>query len=128
MLILALQLLAVSSCGDLCSPEAVDLYARLKALAASNRYQSERAAFLVRTDAGLRAVMWQAGELTEAVYRGPVPKRCLAVIHTHPAIAPQPSRQDIAEARRLRMPIVVVTSGSVIAALPDGTIRPLARF
>ena len=124
MLIVALQIvatLASADCGELCSEEAARHYARLNAAAAMTRRDSERAAFLVRANNGrLRAIVWQAGEAAEASYKGPIPAGCIAIIHTHPIAAPQPSRRDLAEAQRIRMPIVVITPDSVTVARTDG--------
>ena len=115
MLLLALLI-------DLYSPEAVQHYARLNAAAALTRRDSERAAFLVRRDDGtLRTIAWQAGDTTEASYKGRIPVGCIAIIHTHPIAAPHPSRRDLAESQRLNLPIVVITPDGVTAALPDGS-------
>ena len=127
MLAIAL-LLAVSAdaCGELCHTDAVEQYARLNALASMTRHESERAAFLVRgPDGRLTTVAWKAGDRAEASYTGRVPPQCVAVIHTHPPEAPQPSKQDVAEARRIGLPIVVITAQSVTVATPQGTTRQL---
>jgi proteasome lid subunit RPN8/RPN11 len=116
-------LLAVSANAskELFQPDAVEQYARLNALASTTRYESERAAFLVRRlDGGLTTVVWQARDHAEASYVGRIPLRCVAVIHTHPPVAPQPSKQDMAEARRIGLPIIVITPQSVIVATPQG--------
>src|SRR5439155_3487477 len=105
---------------ELCHSDALEQYVRLNALASMTRYQSERAAFLVRRpDGRLTTLAWQAGENAEASYTGSIPLRCVAVIHTHPARSPQPSKHDLAEARRIGLPIVVITPQSVIAATPQ---------
>jgi hypothetical protein len=119
VLVLFLQLFASA---ELASADAALHYARLNALAASTRRDSERAAFLVRRDDGrLGAIAWQPGGTTEAAYRGRIPPGCLAILHTHPAAAPEPSRRDRAESARLRLPIVVITPDRVTAAMPDGS-------
>ena len=121
-------LLAVSAstCGELCQPDAIAQYGRLNALASLKRYESERAAFLVRrSDGGLTTVPWHAGEHAKASYTGRVPARCVAIIHTHPKIAPRPSAHDLAEAQRLGLPIVVITSQSITVATPKGTTEQL---
>jgi proteasome lid subunit RPN8/RPN11 len=124
MFIMALHFavtLTAADCGYLCSEEAVGHYARLNARAALTRRDSERAAFLVRTNDGeLRAIVWQAGQATEASHKGPIPARCVAIIHTHPTAAPHPSRRDLAEAQRIQLPIVVITPDSVTVARTDG--------
>ncbi len=118
--------LSAGACGDLCTTGAVEHYAQLNALAALTRYDSERAAFLVRrVDGRLVVVAWPAGGPADAEYRGRIPLGCVAVIHTHPSRTPQPSRRDIAEARRIGIPIVVITSQSVTVAMPTGATAQL---
>ena len=116
----AVLLLAVS--GELSQTDAVEQYARLNALAALTRYESERAAFLVRRlDGRLTIVPWPSGDRVEASYVGRIPQRCVAVIHTHPLKSPQPSKHDVLEAQRIGIPIVVITPQSVTVATPEGT-------
>ena len=120
--------LAVSAgtCGELCQPDAIAHYGRLNALASLKRYESERAAFLVRrADGGLTTIPWHAGENAKASYTGRIPARCIAIIHTHPPAAPRPSAHDLAEARRLGLPIVVITSEVITVATPKGTAEQL---
>jgi proteasome lid subunit RPN8/RPN11 len=120
--IVLLLAVATDVCGELCRVDAVEQYARLNALAAMTRYERERAAFLVRLpDGRLTTVPWRAGENAEASYTGHIPRRCVAVIHTHPATAPRPSKHDTSEATRAGLPIVVVTPQSVTVAMPQGT-------
>jgi proteasome lid subunit RPN8/RPN11 len=125
MLTIVLPFLAALTsgpCEELCHAEAARHYAQLNATAALTRRDSERAAFLVRSNDGrLRAIPWQPGDAIEASHKGPVPARCIAIMHTHPIAAPQPSRRDVAEAQRIRLPIVVITPDSVTVALTDGT-------
>ena len=117
---------AVSSCGELCSDEAVRHYAMLNAVAGLTRRDLERAAFLVHDDKGrLRAIAWLAGETTEASYKGRIPARSIAIVHTHPIAAPQPSRRDIAEAQRIQLPIVVITPDRITVATRDGNTTQL---
>jgi proteasome lid subunit RPN8/RPN11 len=118
--------LTLASCGELCSTEAIQLYARLNAAAAMARHESELGAFLVRrSDGHLTALRWQPGEAAGATYTGRIPPGCIAIIHTHPIVAPQPSRHDIAEALRLRLPIVVITPQAISVATPEGTTTQL---
>jgi proteasome lid subunit RPN8/RPN11 len=48
-----------------------------------------------------------------ATYRGRIPDRTLAIIHTHPNARPNPSPDDIATAQKLGMPVYVVTRSMV---------------
>jgi proteasome lid subunit RPN8/RPN11 len=41
-------------------------------------------------------------------------------VHTHPKDTPDPSPQDREEARRLNLPVLVVTPRGVVAAMPSG--------
>ena len=121
-------LLAVSgnASGELFQGDAVNQYVRLNALASKTRYESERAAFLIRRpDGRLTTIAWQAGDTAEASYTGRIPLRCVAVIHTHPVVAPQPSKHDTAEAQRIGLAIIVITPQSVTVATPQGTTRQL---
>lgn len=81
----------------------------------------ERAAFLVRNEeGGLELVPWQFGaESMRAAYRGAVPAGTVAIIHTHPNGLPYPSRGDAELARRLALPVYVLTRHSV--SFTDGS-------
>jgi len=119
--IILLLAISTDACGELCHNDAVEQYAHLNALAAMRRYESERAAFLVRRlDGRLTIVAWPPGDHADASYTGRIPPGCVAVIHTHPAASPQPSKQDMAEAQRIGVPIVVITPQSVTVATPEG--------
>jgi proteasome lid subunit RPN8/RPN11 len=122
MFAIILMLAMRAACGELCHPDAVEQYARLRVRAMKTRYEIEQAAFLVRRlDGGLGVVVWEEGNYGEASYKGRIPPRCVAVIHTHPWAYPQPSKHDRAEARRIGIPIVVIAHDSVIVATPQGT-------
>src|SRR5438132_12423725 len=121
-------LLAVSgnASGELFQADAVNQYVRLNALASKTRYESERAAFLIRRpDGRLTTIAWQAGDTAEASYTGRIPLRCVAVSHPPPVVAPQPSKHDTAEAQRVGLAIIVITPQSVTVATPQGTTRQL---
>lgn len=111
-------LLAVSL--DLTSPQALFWYDHLLAEGGYGRLERERAAFLIReSDGTLTLQPWPHGGFRHATYRGALPPRTIAILHTHPAVAPQPSARDHAEARRLNIPVIVITPQSVIAAEPS---------
>jgi hypothetical protein len=92
-------------------------------LRAANYGQSarERSAFLVRKgDGQLELVRWQFGaESMRATYRGAVPAGTVAIIHTHPNGLPHPSRGDAELARKLALPVYVLTRHSV--SFTDGS-------
>lgn len=103
-------------------------YDDLLASAGYGRMPYERAAFLiVERDGSLTLAPWSCGGVRHARYRGAIPSRTLAIVHTHPRGEPQPSSGDRAEARRLGIAVIVVSSESVIAAMPDGATRVLSR-
>lgn len=86
----------------------------------------ERAAFVVLGAGGeLELVHWPAPrpDVRRSVnWNGRMPSGVVAVIHTHPSQVPRPSRQDLAEARRLSMPFYVVSRTSLCMAGSDGGI------
>ena len=101
------------------SAEAKFWYADLLAEAGYGRFATERAAFLIaESDGGLTLAPWEVRGYHRASYRGIVPERAIAIVHTHPAHLPQPSTHDRAEARRLGLPVVVVTPSGVEVAMP----------
>ena len=115
---LALLLLSVLS-----QPQAHAWYDTLLAESGYGRLSQERAAFLIREDDGtLTLEPWARGGFRHASWRGTIPQRTIAILHTHPAGEAQPSARDRQEAQRLGVPVVVITSDSVIAAMPDGAI------
>lgn len=124
MVVIVLALLLVDGCGDLCRNEAMDHYARLFAEAGYGRLPHERAGFLLReNDHGLTFAPWQQGDFARASYSGAIPKNAIALVHTHPmSHSSIPSARDIAEARRLGMPVVVVSRDGVSVARTDGSV------
>lgn len=119
---LPMLLVAILGLEELTHPRAVFWYGDLLAEGGYGRLSRERAAFLIReTDGGFTLAPWPHGGFRHATFRGDVPAGAVAVLHTHPLREPQPSQRDKAEARRLGLPIVVITPDAVIAATPDGT-------
>ena len=114
--------LASPPAHDLASPQAHFWFAELLADGGYGRLGRERAAFLIREDDGtLTLEPWPGGGFRHATFRGAVPPRTIAILHTHPANAPQPSAHDVAEAKRLGIAIVVITPESVIATTAGRT-------
>ena len=115
---LALLLLSVLS-----EPQAHLWYDALLAESGYGRLSQERAAFLIREDDGtLTLEPWARGGFRHASWRGAIPQRTIAILHTHPAGEEQPSARDRKEAQRLGMPVIVITPEAVMAAMPDGTV------
>ena len=107
---------------DLESPQAWFWYEQLLAEGGYGRLDRERAAFLIRENNGtLTLAPWPHSGFRHASYRGAVPARTIAILHTHPADQPRPSAQDRAEATRLGLPVIVITPRSAVAAMPGDT-------
>jgi len=107
---------------DLARPEAAGWYAMLLEEGGYGRLQHERAAFLIRERSGTLTLQpWEDRSHRRATFRGTIPPRAIAVLHTHPRSDPRPSSGDRQQARRLGLPVVVITPQSVIAAMPDGS-------
>ena len=123
------MLLGVLLFGDLTRPQAMFWYATLLAESGYGRLPRERAAFLIReTDGSLTLEHWTHGSRRHATFRGTIPMGTIAILHTHPRGDERPSAQDRDEAARLRMPVVVITTERVVAALPDGEEVTLERW
>ena len=127
----ALVVLAVLLFGDLTRPQAAFWYESLLAESGYGRLPRECAAFLIReSDGTLTLEPWPHGGRRHASFRGRVPVGAIAILHTHPYGETRPSAQDRDEAKRLRMPVVVITAERVVAAMPDGgevVLEPLFR-
>jgi hypothetical protein len=80
----------------------------------------EVAAFIIRDEAGnLQCAMWPDSEARlRQQYRAPLPGGTVAIVHTHPWHAFEPSVGDLQEAQRLQIPVVVVTRWSIGVADP----------
>jgi hypothetical protein len=75
------------------------------------RSDIEQAAFAVLDDDGpIRFIRWPATTTPlHSEYRGVIPANTFAVVHTHPNTRPGPSADDAALARRLGVPVYVLT-------------------
>ena len=76
---------------------------------------NEHSAFLVTDVNGdLQLVRWR-GKATSmsATYHGIIPYGTVAIVHTHPHELPNPSDADAALARKLNMPVYVLTRNSI---------------
>lgn len=114
------------SCGPLCSADAFRQYSGLLARAQFGNSRVEEAAFLVQdSDGHMHSINWKSGESDRVSYAGLRPEHCIGIMHTHPFGAPQPSRGDRDEARRIGLPFVVVTRLAVTVAWPDGSVSSL---
>ena len=99
-------------------------------LLASARYgwsDHESAAFVVMTPDGIRLVPWpRSNEPHGARWKGTFPRGTIAIAHTHPNRDTHPSRIDRRTARRLRLPVYVITH-SRITVTDGGGVYTVAR-
>lgn len=117
----ALVVLGMLLFSDLTSRNALSWYDVMLEEGGFGRLPRERAAFLIReSDGTLTLQPWDDYGHRRASFRGRIPERALAVLHTHPMGEERPSSHDRAEARRIGMPVVVITPGGVIGAMPEG--------
>lgn len=116
MLVTLLATAHIASANDLASDSRA-MTQSWELLRSANYGQAtrERSAFLVRDRKGrLELVPWVFGaETMRATYRGAIPAGTVAIVHTHPNAAPYPSRGDAELARRLALPVYVLTRHSV---------------
>jgi len=82
--------------------------------------EMEIAAFIVKDESGnLSCLMWPHTSATRAArYSGVTPTGTVAIAHTHPVQAPQPSRADVQQSTRIGLPIYVVTRWNLYGVDP----------
>lgn len=81
----------------------------------------EIAAFVVRRGDHFDCLIWPPtfGSYS-ATFRGIRPEGTVAIVHTHPRWANEPSSDDIALAQRVALPVYVLTRLNVTVATVDG--------
>jgi hypothetical protein len=98
-------------------------------LAAGSNANIERAAFVVRSPAGTFDLLrWPRSGFFSARWTGPVPEGVVAIIHTHPLKRPAPSQQDRAEAKRIGLPLYVVSRAGLCVADIEGGVACARRI
>ena len=123
-----LALLLFAASFELASPEALGWYDVLLAEGGYGRFDRERAAFLIRErDGSLTLEPWSDGGHHHASFRGAIPARTIAILHTHPAKYPEPSAHDHAVAKRLGIPVMAITRRGVVGAMADGSVWRVAQ-
>jgi hypothetical protein len=128
MLAILLASLISTHCGDLCGPVAIFHYADLLQRGGHGRFGIERGAFLIReSDGTLTTEPWPEFGHRQVRYRGPIPANAIAIMHTHPHEAPRPSAHDRAEAKKIGLPVLVITPMGVVAAFPDGRSEKIVK-
>ena len=82
---------------------------------------AEQAAFLVRDTRGdVQCLLWpQMNELAKDSFRGEIPPRTIALVHSHPSLDRNLSEHDMAVARELHLPMIVVTRMNIAYFDPD---------
>jgi hypothetical protein len=81
---------------------------------------TEVAAFIVRDGGVISCSLWPTTVMIRSArYDGMLPEGTVAVAHNHPLELPRPSRGDIAEAKRIGLPIYVVTRWRVWVVDPS---------
>ena len=89
----------------------------------------ERAAFLVAADlGGYRCRLWPYHRAVQReVFRGRIPPRTIAVLHTHPNSIPRPSTEDRLESRRLGLSFIVVSARHIYAVTRTGEVAAVVE-
>lgn len=90
---------------------------------------TERAAFLVAADqGGYGCLLWPYHTAVQReVFRGRIPPRTIAVVHTHPNAIPRPSAGDRRESQRLGLPFIVVSARHIYAVKPTGEVAAIVE-
>lgn len=114
------------------SPETERIFADVLVHSMTGMRDRELAAFVVEEerDGTLGCILWpgHAGVRSES-FSGVVPAGTVAIVHSHPdGTSARPSRGDVAVARRLVLPFIVVTRTEIwIAGARGGAPVNLAR-
>ena len=113
--ILAALLLHVGASAELLHDEVVLSFCRVLSKKAIVERHIEQGAFVVQTAGGLQYfVAWPPTEERDvARWYGHFPDGTVAIVHTHPPHLPEPSKLDIAVARRARVPVYVITPSRI---------------
>jgi proteasome lid subunit RPN8/RPN11 len=108
-------------------PDAVAHYADLLARGGHGRLPVEHAGFLIEAEGTISFQPWTRGDFHRATFHGAVPSGTIAVVHTHPRALRAPSAHDAEEARRLGVPVVVVTPDAVSVVHPDASVERILQ-
>jgi proteasome lid subunit RPN8/RPN11 len=103
--------------------------ADLLRLAGGGYRLTERAAFLVAAgEGGYRCLLWPYHTAVQReVFRGRIPPRTIAVLHTHPNSMPRPSTEDRHESRRLGLPFIVASARHIYAVGRAGEVAAVVE-
>jgi hypothetical protein len=108
-------------------PEVLAIFAEVLDRGGMGYRASESAAFLVIDPAGrYRCVAWpQTNRHERQTYREAAPPFTVAILHTHPRSSLRPSAADRATAKKLGIPVFVLTPRDIWVATPEGESVPL---
>jgi hypothetical protein len=98
------------------------LFADLVRLGGYGRWNTERAAFLVRNPGGdVRCLLWPpTREFARERFEGRIPDGTIAIVHTHPEETPMGSPGDLRTAQTLGLPLFILTRNHIYQVTPDG--------
>jgi len=98
-----------------CEPQVQTLMHELVRDTRSGFDHREGAAFIVRSASGnFYSLEWPSnGQLDSARWEGAFPPGTVAIAHTHPTHLPMPSNIDITTARKVHVPVYVVTPAKI---------------
>ncbi len=90
----------------------------------------ERAAFLrLDADAHFHCDVWPATfSPLGAKWNAPIPDGTVAILHSHPRFYSDPSRLDRSEAKRVGMPVFIVTGWGIAMVDTNGEIQRFPRL
>lgn len=91
------------------------------------RLPREEAAFLIkRSNGDYRCSMWPSShDYHQTKFVGAIPNGTVAIVHTHPIQYPQGSPHDQRTAKRLGVPIFVLTPRNIYVVTVEGENQPI---
>ncbi len=88
-----------------------------------HRKELEIAAFIVRRGDHFDCLLWPPKfESYSVTFRGSAPEGTVAIVHTHPRWSDEPSPEDIALAKRVALPVYVLTRSNITVATIGGKV------
>jgi hypothetical protein len=91
---------------------------------------AERAAWILSDHDTYRFQKWQcSGERNKEKWKGPVPDGLAGMVHTHPNRRdPRPSPADILMAKKLHIPVFIISKNGLWMSAPDGKISRVMKY
>src|SRR5437868_6819764 len=110
---------AILLAASLTNPDVHECIQRVLKAGGYGHLRRESAAFLIARDEGFECRPWPRDVYFHAqTWRGRMPENVAAIVHSHPADLPEPSLGDALLAKRLGIPVLVVTPRGVTRADP----------